>query len=498
MEGIRGRDPGLTGRPVRWEEFKQRCRAHHPEQLLLVLAAMSAAEFDGTPVSPKTAGWNPWAVAAVVRESLAYGSVHRAAPVTQTALRRLLDAHNDLDDPFMRSPDASPWDLILRTMYRQFGWLDSVFNDLARFAALFDRAFASDRYEVLSREALGELLHAPLLDFQAVTFLATVAAQRNQGLCDLTWFDRPHFEPVTEVVSADSIRRVFRQSFTAPLATLAARARSGRNADPELRVHDFNPLVDTPYVGLTDDVHVAPLPRLVADKASVASLYHRGREAWKDRFTRDLGVLIETYVGEQLALVPDGVLTPEREYKPGTFSVDWILDLPDVTVLIEVKSARVAQPGRLTVPAFVEDVNRDVGKAFGQLSRTAALIRAAHPAFTDIPADRQLRGLVVTAEPHYLINSPILREGLPESTIPTSVLSLAELEHTVAFSLVLDAQRVFDRITDWEASSPVNINNTFIEWNKERGVVARPRNPLLDEAWNRLPWNDVTGDKPAE
>lgn len=485
---VRGRDAGFTDRPVTWAEFKQRCRAHKPEELLRTLAALSAERFDGRQRTPMTDDWNPWAVAAVLRENLAYADLHRSAPVTPAALQRLLAAHTDLEDPFLRDPTASPWDLILRTVYHQFGWNDSIFNDLARFAAMLDRAFDSATYEVLTTDTLTTLLDAPLLDFQAVAFLATVAAQRNQGQCKLSWFDLPHFEPVTAVVSADRIRTVFQQSFTAPLAVIAERARSQRNPDPALRVYDFNPLITTPYVGLTEDLHIAPLPRLVADKASIASVYFRGATQWGNPFTRDLGTLVETYSGEQLSLVPKAALSPEREYKPGSRSVDWILDLTEIAVLVEVKSARVGLPGRLTAPAFFDDVNADVGKAMTQIQGTVNLIRDSHPAFSDIPPDRNLRGLIITAEPHHLINSPIFRQGLPDPGIPTTVVSLAELEHSVAFSLVVSPSKIFDDLTNWRTATPVNVKDTFIRWNAGRSEHAKPRNPLLDAAWDRLPW----------
>lgn len=489
----RGRDPGLTGRAVQWEEFKQRCRAHRPIDLVRALAAIGARDFDGRPVQPKTSGSNPWAVAAVIRESLAYGNDYRNAPVTPAALNRLLAAHNDLDDPFMRSADASPWDLILRTVYHQFSWHASIFNDLARFGAALDRDFPPGTYERLSRSALDDLLGAPLHDFHAATFLFTVAAQCNQGLFDLTWFDKPHFEAVTDVVAAETIRRIFRQSFTAPLADITARARAGRNPDPELRVHDFNPLFATPYIGMNADIHYAPLPRLVADKASLASVYYQGLAKWGEPFSRDLGKLVEVYAGEQLSLIPEAVLSGERDYEHGSLSVDWIVVLPTVVLLVEVKSARVAQPSRLTLPAFLKDVTIDVGKSLGQIARTADLVRAAHRAFDDIPKDRPLRGVVITAEPHHLINSPIYRKGLEDPTVPTIVLSLDELEHAVAFTLVADPSHVLTELTDWHETSPVNVTDSFIKWNRERGARAVPRNPILDAAWNRLPWKEAEG-----
>jgi len=69
--------------------------------------------------------------------------------------------------------------------------------------------------------------------FPAKTFLFTVAAQRNQSLCDLTWFDKPYFEPVHDVVPAETIRAAFRESLSAPLATSQRAGGAGHELDDD-------------------------------------------------------------------------------------------------------------------------------------------------------------------------------------------------------------------------------------------------------------------------
>ncbi len=83
--------------------------------------------------APRTHRWNPWAVAAVAWECIAYGSEHRHAPVTDRALARILGAYNDIDDPLLNDgSNASPWDYLLRTVYQQFTTSASIQPKLAR------------------------------------------------------------------------------------------------------------------------------------------------------------------------------------------------------------------------------------------------------------------------------------------------------------------------------------------------------------------------------
>jgi len=478
-------------RPVRWEEFVQRVRAHRPTDLLRALAVIAARDFTGALVQPRTSGWNPWAIAAVARESIAYGSEFRSAPVTGRALARIVNAYNDLEDPIITGGEHSgPWDLMLRIAYQQFDISSSAFPELARFAAVFDRAYPTGTYEVLSAAALTDLLGVPVTDYLGATFLFTIGAQRNKGRFDLSWLSQPQFRPIVDVIPVERLIDVFRRTFSASFNSVRSASCDNRNPNKALRVHDFNPLVATPYVGFTATDHIAPLPRLVADKASLSAVYHLGFRQWQERFARDLGALVETYAGEHLNLIPDAHVTPEREYEAGQKSVDWIVVLAEIVVLVEVKSARVNQPSRLNLAAYHQDVDTDVGKAFGQIRRTADLIRTGHHAFGDIPSDRPLRALVVTAEPHYLINSPIYRQGLPDPTVPATVMSLGELESLVAFCLVRDPNRVLLTLTDCTLDHPVNVTTIQNDWYSQ--YAAPPRNPILDAAWNRMPWRSAS------
>lgn len=481
-------------RPVRWDEFRQRIRAHRPSELLPAIAAAGAEQFDGGPLKINPAGLQPWGLAEIARESLAGGNEHRAAPVKPDTLRRLHGLYSRLDDPYAHEGGGGPWDYMVRTVYEQASWQGAVYSELARFGALLDRDFGGG-YEVLSREALSELFGAdPGVYFRA-SMLFVVGAQRNAGWFGLGWLEQPQFAEVAERIPADVLRDIFGRSFGAPYALVAQRARTGRNPDPRLRRYDLNPLAATPYVQMRPGVYLAPVPRLVAERASLNAVYYLGQNKWGAPFTRDLGRLVEAYAGEQLALVLGGTLTGERLYGKGGASktIDWLLVLPGVVVLVEVKSARVAAPGRLDLTSWAEDVRRDVGKSMRQIATTAKLLREKHPVLADVPVDRPVRGIIVTAEPHYLINSPIYRSELSDPAVPTVVMSLAALEGAVAFALLRDPSEVFLALTDWHQDQGVHPERVLHGgWreNSERN----PPNPILDAAWKRHSWLSLAVD----
>jgi hypothetical protein len=87
-------------------------------------------------------------------------------------------------------------------------------------------------------------------------------------------------------------------------------------------------------------------------------------------------------------------------------------------------------------------------------------------------------------EPYWMGNTPVIRRFLPDLNIPTFVLSIRELEHLVAIAqrtalppILLDLSGDSERRT-WNVANAV------------QDVDPDARNPLLDEAWKRLPFGE--------
>jgi len=215
--GQMGGGDDRTGAPVRWVNFKQQIRAYRPSALLRLIAAESAQHFDGLPLKLNPAGLQPWALAAIARESLAYGSEYRHGRIGADTLARLHALYEDLEDPFLREDGDGPWDWFIRTAHEQLPLQDGMYSPLARFAALLDRDYDDD-YEVMSRAMIADLLGADPRVYSGASILFTVATMRNSGRFDLAWLEQPQFAEVVAQIPAEELRRTFLGCFGAPFA----------------------------------------------------------------------------------------------------------------------------------------------------------------------------------------------------------------------------------------------------------------------------------------
>lgn len=485
--------PAALGfRGARYGEFVQRVRAHRPSELLSVLSRISSAQAEeslsGRDWRKKPAfGLYPWIIAAIARESIAYGNEYRTAPVTDRALSRLSDTYMEVRDPFFTgSSGGGLIDWAVRTAYEQFPWNQPLFNELSHTVAMLDRDLSPLDLEVVTSNSWRELLGADVIDLAGASFLFGVSTWKNSGKFDLAWLDQPNFGLVTAELPKDRIVELWRL-FSRPFIDLRAEAQAQRNPNEELRRLDWNPLQAAPYVGMPDGVWLAPQAMYVQRRASLSTIYHLGMTRWGERFTRDLGVILETYVGEQCRLMHPSALLHDIEYESGQRAVDYVLVLDRCVLLIEVKSARVAVPSRRGLDPFLADVTADVGKALRQIAKTEGLIKARHSALANVPEDLPRRGVVVTLEPHHLINSSSIRIGLPDPGITTIVMSLGEFEEAVEEHAARPADLWLDLTNAVGRSEAVG---EVLQAHRKAWTKTRPRNAILQSAWERLPFRE--------
>ncbi|MGW5557636.1 hypothetical protein ACWER9_10485 [Micromonospora sp. NPDC003944] len=475
---------------TRYADFIAAARRVAPSVMLPVLANASIQQLRGSSVYRPRADEviQAWIIAAAARENIAYGNEFRQRTVSRKDLHRLRYTYQEVHDPILNTagqPGAVE-SLMVRTVFEQFPFAHSRYEDLSRILLLFDRDYSSLNCEVLSVAAWEELLGAPLERFMRSAFFILVGALCNGGRFDTDWLSMPHFAPVFDAYDmvAAEVVEVFDRVFVADFADVHAQAAANRNPDPHLRRFDPNPLLGAPFVRMPDGTNLAPCVHLVAQRVSPASLYYVGWDKWKKKFTRDLGKVTEAYVGEQLGLVNPPILLHDVEYKKGQNASDYVIGYPGLTIIVEVKSARVAHPGRLDMDGYLADAEKDVGDAMKrQIKVTADLIKAGHPAFHGIDSAAEIRGVVVTAEPHYMLNSPMFRSLLPDAGYPTVILSLSELEFAVSAALAGEPANLFRALTDWGPDG-IDANAVAREHAAKLGVPT-PRNPLLQAAAER-------------
>ncbi|MDQ7909080.1 hypothetical protein RB614_31615 [Phytohabitans sp. ZYX-F-186] len=115
---------------------------------------------------------------------------------------------------------------------------------------------------------------------------------------------------------------------------------------------------------------------------------------------------------------------------------------------------------RLGFAAYLRDAYDDVGHAVKQVNRTAGMISREDKIFPE-RFSRNIRGIIVVAEPHYMINSKQYRQltlddplsqtmttlRLPEADYPTTVVSLEELEEIVELVFKTGTFELLDVLT---------------------------------------------------
>ena len=201
----------------------------------------------------------------------------------------------------------------------------------------------------------------------------------------------------------------------------------------------FNPLYERPIIFMNDDTYVVPSPRTVLHRIAPQGLYFLVLDAMDGDqnpnefrgFTAKLGLRFQAYVGEQLRLLKHATVHPEITYDSSQQSVDYIIETPDVLVLVEVKSVAPDIWTRSGVFPDGGDVDRKINRACQQITRTAELILRNHP---DLPKleGRPMRGLVVTREDYFNLSLFPVTEVATPASIPTTVVSSQQLEFVVS------------------------------------------------------------------
>lgn len=174
------------------------------------------------------------------------------------------------------------------------------------------------------------------------------------------------------------------------------------------------------------------------------------------------------------------VVYPEAAYgSPERKTVDWFVVTDEAVVLVEVKTARPVVAVRTGSDAGDRHVLDRIGRARGQIDRTAALIEGGHPAVAHIPDDRPVRGLVVTLEPFHFVDTFLFDGVLPPARTPTATASAHDVEAVcAALAGRPDAgRRLLDALTPVPPAPPV--------LRRASDGLPSTRNPLLDGWWRR-------------
>ena len=477
------RDPCLS-----YSAFTQACRAFKPSELIPAIAQASASL--GEPPYPDAVKHRmpPWGLAAAARDSLLYGNEYRSKVVDEEALRKLMHKFQiamDIDDADVGSEDFLVR-LMTRVTYEQFPYQESMFEELARSHAWMVEGLPDVETRVITEDSLAAMLDGvPFREAIGATFFLQVGAFQNGGAYKPGWLDQPNFAEVLKLYPRRNIETIASRLTTTPAAFRTAFNDHSVGTATAARF-DYNPLMATPFVDMGDGEPVAPATRLIMRTVTPGGLYYAGMAKHGKAFADDLGGLFEHYIGRQLRLIEDAEVEPEIVFGKGGGhkSVDWFVILPHLVILVEVKSRRLGPAARAGDATLMNSLSETLGGARKQLTRTVSHLADNHPAFTHIPTDRPMLGLIVTAEPFYTGAAYLLDHDvaaipggrLPD--VPVTAASAREVEWLVTHGKDVEPLLLAEMAKS--AGGVVSL--------RDIGKKTDTENPILLNAWNAYPW----------
>jgi len=471
------------------ETFIARTRRHRPSALLPRIAELAATRQEPeTWFRPGQRGLGtPWALAEVARVSIAYGNEHRHDATLADVVACNL-AYNELEDPELVEGYQGPLAGFFLRMTEQLEYQLPLQHEMCRSVALLEHTSPTRKPKVIRPGWDQELFGTDLFNYIAAGQLLHTATRPNSGHFNPEWLDQPNFTFMAEYINPDDLRAGLNNYVT---DADALAATNGRPAPSPWRRFDYNPLLGRPAVrGLHHD-WLIPVPALVIRRLSPLGIYYAGMEKWGTRFSDDLGDLFENYIGAHLRLLQQGTIEASFSYDhDNKETVDYIVTLPEVVVLVEVKSVRPTTAVRAGSEEAGRELERMLGRGIEQLERADALIEQGHTAFAYIPIDRPRIGVLVTMESFHVLNSdlhaPMFRRNRP--ALPITFASAGEIEHWVTVVDTTPGQVILDSLTRSTDRHDLAVGFALkkaLEGRKHR------RNPLIEAAWMTGPWQQL-------
>ncbi|MET9327418.1 hypothetical protein [Tsukamurella sp. NPDC003166] len=419
-----------------------------------------------------------------------YGNEHRTKTADDRALLRLMYKFGlaiDFESASKRSGFLTK--MLTRAAHEQFPYQESIFEELARSHAWLVEGIGEIETQVINHESLAQVLDGlTLQEAIGATIVLQVGATQNKGQYNPDWLNQENFRDVLDVFPRSTIETMAQRLTTTPdqYRKDYQRAATGKQL---IARYDYNPLIANPFVDMGDGIPVAPATRLILRTVTPGGLYHAGIQKYGSDFANDLGHLFEHYIGRQLKLLPGAQIEPEIAYGKGSGnkSVDWFVIFPDLVVMVEVKSRRLSAAARAGDEVLIDSLKDTFTRARSQLENTAHRLAEGHPAFSQVPTDRPILGLIVTAEPFYSAGAYLLDhdkttikcEGIPD--VRVGVASARDIE-----ALVSQGNDVESLLLEQMSTSRGSIST------QDLGVSEGASNPILENAWQSYSWANLS------
>jgi len=456
-------------------DFVEMTRKYKRTQLLFSIAEHSSKVSEPTTDPQVWRELSPWALASVAKAAIYMANDQRSvALVSVHELTRLCMAYANV--PTLRPDETNTSLILLRLAYEQFRFMTSDLEEWCRTVAIFE--LMPEKHQHLAHlKHLGESVFG--LPANQVIFIHDIisgTAKLSSGSWDDEVFSQAGFRELTINIGISKCISL-RQSLTSDIEQIKASAETSALRSSTASQMDPNPLENHPILNI-DGSFVVPIPRMLNFNCTPGGFVENGFRKFGNSFSREVGHLVESYVGDLLKQITGAIIHREREI--GTKAnpqktIDWFVELPNLTLLVEVKSTRPmphirngsVDPETAYEPSFA--------KAFSQIAKTMDYIDRNGPALADLQRTN-IVSLLVTLEPFYLGNSGLFADK-PENVF---IVSTRELESLVQLS----AEEISSRFLNLKIENPESSHDLLHSLKlNEVGAL----NPLTIEARARHP-----------
>jgi hypothetical protein len=500
-------DEWRTRKESTYADFVKIVAKYRTSDVLRALSVQPDTLFSpATPIEKKRV-INPWAAAAIARESILSGNEDEPQHDLSTGeiselFTKFAQVHGKEPDRYdEKGVPTQDWMLkiITQMMYEQHSWQESIYEELARTATIF-RGDATEHH-VSVRRVIEHALGISIEDAIAAAIVIYGVVTNQHGQWNIAVLDTPGLEEVLAIVPRTSIE-LFATLLTTDGASFLTKSRDahsrvkGDSSRIEQR-YTFNPLTTHPIFQTLGGETLVPIPDLLYKRLAPNTLYYDGFGDAKNDFSNPFGHVISHYIGVQLNCIEgDIAVYPEFKYGPAkqrVDSVDWFVALPNCLLFIESKSLRLLLGERMGLPPLKGGYTDKLSEAIVQINTSFEVYKEGKTAeFDFLPRDRIPIGLVITSDPIYPGNTPEVRARLSSSPIiPTIVASLRDLE----------------LMATWEAGALGKALVTVVkdkDLRKQPLVTAlntirreRSSNRLLEETMSQVPIFAWTRESPA-
>ena len=484
----------MESRRVPYRKFSQYVRKFDPTLLLEKIAQVSAelerAQFGRGPARwPDDGSVHQFSLAFVARTTILDGDNRRKRrsekPVTDTELHFLCAQsievdHSDVPERGLLD-DSTITRMLARLIYQQglFGY--SNFENISRtLGLLVDHD--PDVRGLPTQQDWKNKLGVSLPAYTAIIFHLAVAANSGNG-----WITKEAVQAGVDAgayagADLNTVLTIVRNELSTDLRDARSLGIDQQLAGTEM--WSFNPLTAKPLISYGDR-YLLPIHDYLIQKMTPHGLYFTGIEHFGNDFPRALGDSFEKYVGRNLALLEaaGAKVYPEVTYgKDNRQTVDYLIVLDEVVLLVEVKGMRANAPAKAGVEAGLEQLVGKIQHARNQIDKTAKLIEDKIPELDFIPADREIRGIVVTMEPIHQIDTVFYEDMFNDNTIVSATASAHDLERVLPTLATANNPgiRLLEALTFNDPTPP----------SLDRAIegLAPVRNPVLDQLWDG--WED--------